>query len=675
MLSCLKIRDLAIIDELELELGPGLNVLTGETGAGKSILVSALELVLGGKGRAELVRSGARDGEVEALFDVSGDARVQRQLEELEMEAEGELVVRRVISATGRTRCFVNGKLATQQVLAELTRGLTDISSQHEHHTLSDPSTHLGYLDAFAGAGALRQRMSRAYHALRQAEAVLRDFEARLRDRDARESVLHAQLQEIRDAAPELDEDAALEQRCQRLRSVESLLRLTGEAAELLYERDDSVADGLAQAGRRVAEAAELDPALAPLSLQLEALRNQLEDAARELGRHVLSVRADPDELQRTEERLYELCRLKRRYGGSLEQVLAYLEKGQAELEELQDHGKTSETLQLARTQAFEEARSVARTLSLERQQAASKLAEAISRELDSLGMGGARIHVELLRSAEPRGADLRGTDLRGTELRGTELRGTELGHAEGGAGQGLGELSVDGARLSADGLERAEFLIAPNRGEEARSLHKVASGGELSRAMLAIKCVLADLGPAGMYVFDEIDSGVGGGMAEIIGRKVRRVASHRQVLCITHLPQIAVFADQHFKVEKSVRAGRTLSTVRRLSVKEQAEEIARMLGGLKITTKTRAAAQELLLQARQAVRRCSVSAGSVSAGSVSGRASAGPVSGGAASGGGVSGGGVSGGGVSGGAGLASARADSSRADSMRPVRAGGAVH
>jgi DNA repair protein RecN (Recombination protein N) len=691
MLSCLKIRDLAIIDELELELGAGLNVLTGETGAGKSILVSALELVLGGKGRAELVRSGARDGEVEALFDVSGDVRVQRQLQALEMEAEGELVVRRVISANGRTRGFINGKLATQQILAQITRGLTDISSQHEHHTLSDPSTHLGYLDAFAGVGALRQRMSRAYHALRQAEAVLRDFEARLRDRETREGVLHAQVQEIQDVAPEPEEDVALEQRGHRLRSVESLLRLTGEAAELLYERDDSVADGLAQAGRRVTEAAELDPALAPLAVQLEALRNQLEDAARELGRHVLSTRADPEELQRTEERLYELCKLKRRYGGSLEQVLAYLEKSQAELEELQDHGKTSETLQAGRAQALEEARSVARTLSAERQQAAGRLAAAISRELDSLGMGGARIHVELVRSAELRSSErseqlrseqlrseqlrseqLRSEQLRSEQLRSEQLRSedgvTEVGYADGGLPQGAvalqpAELSVDGARLSADGLERAEFLIAPNRGEEARSLHKVASGGELSRAMLAIKCVLAELGPAGMYAFDEVDTGVGGGMAEIIGRKIRSVAAHRQVLCITHLPQIAVFADHHFKVEKSVRAGRTVSTVRRLSAKEQAEEIARMLGGLKITPKTRAAAQELLVQARQSVRRCPVPTDAAATSGVSAS--------------GVSASGVSTSAVPKGAvskGAVSKSAVSTRSAATRPVRAGNAA-
>lgn len=566
-MSCLRIRDLAIIEALELELGPGLNVLTGETGAGKSILVSALELVLGGKGRTDLVRSGAANAEVEALFDISGDARVREHLRALELGdgGEDELVVRRVLSACGRARAFINGKLATQQALAAITRGLTDISSQHEHHTLSDPGTHLGYLDAFAGANPLRERVARAYHALRQAEAALRDFEARLRDRAAREATLEAQIREIEDAAPAPNEDAELEQTCARLRGAEGLARLTGEAAELLYERDDSVVDGLAQAGRRLAEAGELDAGIQALSAQVEGVRIQLEDAARELRRYVANIRPDPEALARTEERLYALAKLKRRYGGSIESVRSALVELRAELDALNEHASTSQGLEAARARALEEAECSARALSVERREAALRLAAAISRELESLGMGGARVHVEL-----------------------TAMAGAP------------GEITVDGARLSADGLERAEFLIAPNRGEEARSLHRVASGGELSRAMLAIKCVLADLGPAGMYVFDEVDTGVGGGMAEIIGRKICSVSKHRQVLCITHLPQIAVFADQHFKVEKSVRGERTLSSVRRLSPREQKEEIARMLGGLKITAKTRAAARELLSQARE---------------------------------------------------------------------------
>lgn len=605
-MSCLRIQDLAIIDELELELGPGLNVVTGETGAGKSILVSALELILGGKGRPELVRSGAKSAEVEALFVLEDDPRLSQALRKLELEAEGELVVRRVLSPCGRARGFVNGRLVPQPVLAELTRGLTDISSQHEHHTLSDPSTHLGYLDAFARSAALRERLSRAYAALRQAALRVREWDTRWRDRAAREELLWAQVQEIEAAA--LDADAAweeqeLEQRCRRLRSAEALLRLTGEAADLLYERDDSVVDGLAQAGRHIVEAAELDVALAPLAAQLEALRVQLGDAARELGRHVRNTRPDPEALQQAEERLYQLAKLKRRYGGNLEGVLAHLSESRAELEALSQHGTASATLELELARSFDEAQSLARMLSAERRQAAGQLGCAISKQLESLGMSGARIQVALRSHAlSPLASPAVSPDMSPTASPAAshDVSAAVSQRLARQAACAPAGFAVDGVQLSAEGLERAEFLIAPNRGEEARSLHRVASGGELGRTMLAIKCVLADLGPAGMYVFDEIDTGVGGGMAEIIGRKIRGVAHYRQVLCITHLPQIAVFAAQHFKMEKLVRAERTLSTVRRLTGKEQREEIARMLGGLTITAKTRAAARELLHQARQ---------------------------------------------------------------------------
>ncbi|HYO97322.1 MAG TPA: DNA repair protein RecN [Polyangiaceae bacterium] len=564
MLSCLRIRDLAIIDELELELGNGLNVLTGETGAGKSILVSALELVLGGKSRGELVRTGAKAAEVEALFDVSGDVGVRQQLRALDIEAEEELVVRRVLSSCGRSRAFVNGQLATQQVLARLTRGLTDISSQHEHHTLTDPSTHLGFLDSFAGVSALRQQVAGAYHALKLAQQQLDDCEKRNRERDARLDLLKSQVEDIESAAIRAGEDLELEQTCTRLRSMETLLRLTGKAADLLYEQDESVLSGLASASRRVTEAAALDASLLEIATQLDMLRSQLDDTARVLRRQLGSLRPEPEALHRAEERLYLLSKLKRRYGGSMESVRDYLNACRTELDELSGQVTTREALEAEHGRSLNAATTSARQLSLERRSAATRLAAAISAELDSLGMGGARVQVDL-RAVPGDAADI----------------------------------AVDGARLSADGLERAEFLLAPNRGEEARALSRVASGGELSRAMLAIKCVLADLGPAGMYVFDEVDSGVGGGMAEIIGRKIRSVAQHRQVLCITHLPQIAVFADQHFKVEKVVSGERTLSTVRRLTRKEQQEEVARMLGGLRITAKTRAAARELLTQAR----------------------------------------------------------------------------
>ena len=563
MLNCLRIRDLAIVDELTLDLGPGLNVLTGETGAGKSVLVGALELVLGGKAKAELVRSGAKEGEVEALFELGGDSPVREQLRAMGLGEADELVVRRVVSSSGRGRAFVNGKLATQQTLADVTRGLADISSQHEHHTLTDPRTHLGYLDAFGGLAALCERATGAYRALRSAEAARRSFAERVRDRASREAMLGSHIADIEGVAPKASEDVELERVCARLRGTEALLRLTGEAIDLLCERDDSVMSSIARIRRRVVEAAALDDGFGPLASRFESVVSELEDVARELARQARSIRPEPEALESAEARLHALSKLKRRYG-SLEAALAQLESARAELSELSQQEQTEASLELAYVAALEAARAAARALSEKRRGAALELGRSIGRELALLGMSGARVDVKLsVRAA------------------------------------GAGELAIDGQRLTAEGLETAELLIAPNPGEDARPLHRVASGGELSRAMLAVKCVLAELGPSGMYVFDEVDAGVGGAMAEVIGRKIRSVAEHRQVLCITHLPQIAVFAQHHFKVEKAVQGERTVSTVRRLTPKEQREEIARMLGGLNITAKTRAAARELLLHAR----------------------------------------------------------------------------
>jgi len=567
MLTCLRIRDLAIIDSLDVELGPGLNVVTGETGAGKSIMVDALELVLGAKGKSELVRTGAAQAEVEALFDIGQDPELKARLAELGVALdESEVVIRRVLFANGRTRAFVNGRLASAQQLAALVRGLADISSQHEHHTLSNPTTHLGYLDAFAHLSAQREATSRSYAVVKRAHEALREFETRLGDRAQREDLLRYQIREIEEVSPHAGEEVELVEQRDRLKHADTLMRLSGDAAETLYERDGSVSEALAQVALSVLEAAQLDTSLIELAHQLEGARTQLEEAARELGRYTRSIHADPEALTGVEERLHALHRLKRKYGGTLEAVVEHLSKSRGELSALTDHEGTSETMRADYDCALLAAAKCARALSAERKRAASKLAAAISKELVSLGMGGARIEVDV-----------------------SPLEGRN------------GEIEVDGARLSALGVDRAEFLIAPNKGEVARPLMRIASGGELSRAMLAIKRVLAGIGPAGMYVFDEVDSGVGGAVAEVIGRKIRDVAEHRQVLCITHLPQIAVFADHHYKVEKAVIGERTQSSVRKLSRKEQEEEIARMLGGLRITAKTRAAAAEMLKDARSA--------------------------------------------------------------------------
>jgi DNA repair protein RecN (Recombination protein N) len=564
VLTCLRIRDLAIIDTLDVELGPGLNVVTGETGAGKSIMVDALELVLGGKGKAELVRTGAAQAEVEALFDVGDDPELKARLAELGADDESEVVIRRVLFANGRSRAYVNGRLASAQQLAGLVRGLADISSQHEHHTLSNPNTHLGYLDAFAKLEKQASAVRDGYAIVKEAHEALRAFEAQVSDRGQREDLLKYQIREIEEVGPRAGEEPELAEQRDRLKHADTLMRLSADAAETLYERDGSVSEALAQVALNVLEAAQLDSSLIELAHQLESARTQLEEAARELGRYTRSIHADPETLTGIEERLHALTRLKRKYGGTLEVVIEHLARSKSELSALSDHEGTSEQLQKQYALALDSAAKLARSLSADRKRAAGKLANAISKELASLGMGGARIEVDV-----------------------SPLEGRS------------GEIEVDGARLSAHGLDRAEFLISPNKGEIARPLMRIASGGELSRAMLAIKRVLAGIGPAGMYVFDEVDSGVGGGIAEVIGRKIRDVAEHRQVLCITHLPQIAVFADNHYKVEKAVIGERTQSSVRKLSRKEQEEEIARMLGGLRITAKTRAAAAEMLKDAR----------------------------------------------------------------------------
>lgn len=580
MLSSLRIRDLAIIEDLELTLGPGLNVLTGETGAGKSIVVSALELALGGKGSSTLVRTGCTQAEVEALFEQLEPGTVAATMAELGLRQDAEapserpsdtpcdepaqLVIRRVLTASGRSRAYVNGRLVTTSQLKRVAQGLVDISSQHEHHTLTNPTTHLLYLDAYAALGERRACMQRAYEAVRRSKAALQAFHERVGNHEASVERLRSEIGELEGARLTIGEDRQLSEECQRLRNATALLQLAGSASELLYEQDGSLMDLLLQARRAVLDAERLDASLAPVQEGLDVARRHIEEVARELRRYVDSLSVRPDELALLEERLHALSRLKRKYGGSLEGALLHLERARGQLESSAHQAETADELKAAYEQAMTDAFQNARELSRRRKLAAEGLGQAIADELRSLGMGDARVLVEV-----------------------APLDGSQNG------------VELNGAGLCPNGIDRAEFLIAPNVGEQARPLATVASGGELSRAMLAIKRVLADVGPAGMYVFDEVDTGVGGATAEVIGQKIQCVARHRQVLCITHLAQIAVYADQHFLVSKIVSNGRTQTQLTQLSRREQTEEVARMLGGIQITKYTRAAAREMLRVAR----------------------------------------------------------------------------
>ncbi len=539
MLTHLRVQSLAIIDELEVAFGPGLNVVTGETGAGKSILVAALQLVLGARGRPELVRTGAERAEVEALFDVRADPGAQERAVALGFDAGAELLIRRVVEAEGRSRAYVNGRLATNSQLVALAAGLVDISSQHEHHSLVDPASHVGYLDAYAGIQAEVGQLTQAWRAWKDLADQLDALLARVRE--DRGDLVRFQLGELERAEISPDETAE----ATRLRHASALGDLCARAEERLYAGDGAVTTLLSRVTADLDAALRFDPSLAPLAEQVRGAGAELDDAARTLGRYARSVRADPTRLAELDERLHEQKRLHRKFGDDLDAARARL---RAELAELDSAGQRVSELEAARGAHREDVERRARHLSERRRAEARTLGDAITDELASLGMGEARVDV-----------------------------------------------AIADAGLGASGVDRVEFLIATNRGEDPRPLRKVASGGELSRALLAVKRVLASMGPVGVYVFDEVDSGVGGAVADVIGAKLAEVARHHQVLCITHLPQIASRGDRHFHVAKDVAGDRTRSRIRRLEGEQRVEEIARMLGGTRVSETTRGAARELL--------------------------------------------------------------------------------
>jgi DNA repair protein RecN (Recombination protein N) len=560
VLTCLRVRSFAIIEALEVELDAGLNIVTGETGAGKSILVNALQLVLGSRGRPEVVRTDAESAEVEALFDLSEEPGALAAVRELGIETDGELLVRRVVTAAGRTRAYINGRLATLAQLKEVTKGLADISSQHEHHSLADARHHLTYLDAFGKHEGLLEEVADAYERLVQAAATLEEVVTEERGRVDREDLLRFQVQEIDSLREVIESEDKFVVERERLRHVERLGSAAGDAEAQLYAEDDSICGALSRIASSVEHASTIDPDLEPMAGQIRESLVQLEDAASELGRYARDLSYDPARLAALDEQLDRLGRIKKKYGAEGDAILAHRDRAADELESLERYEERLDTCQRNVDEALETAKTMAHELRNQRRDAAAKLSAAITEELSSLGMGEAKVTVEL--------ASLEG---------------------------GPRELQVDGARLSATGIDRAELLIAPNRGEDAKPLRKIASGGELSRAMLAIKRVLADLGPASLYVFDEVDAGVGGAVAEVIGQKIHEVAKHSQVLCITHLPQISAYADAHYRVQKEVVGERTKSDITLLSDTERLEEIARMLGGVTVTEQARAAAEALL--------------------------------------------------------------------------------
>lgn len=562
MLHSLTIDNVVLIEHQVFELGPGFNVLTGETGAGKSMVVDALALVLGGRARPDAVRGGSREAEVAALFEVESGSRVSAKLEAAGVPCDGELVVRRVVQAEGRSRAFLNGKVSTAAQLADLAPDLCDIASQHESVSLTDPGTHLEYLDAFGKLEGMRDALGEKVGELATIVRAIEKVRDAERDRAEREDFLAFQLREIEDLDPAPGEESELEHERARLRHASKLRTATEGAADRLYEGEDTVCDQLARVSSELDAAAAIDQSLASVARSVASAREELADAARALARYASGIETSEERLAEVDDRWFRLQKLLRKHGPTTHELLAHRAELRTQLSELEGAEGRALELEAKRDALLAQVAAEARALSRKRRDAAATLADSIGRELAGLGMGRARVVVDVSAVPSPSAGDLP---------------------------------PVDGARLTSSGIDRVEFLIAPNKGEDPRPLRKIASGGELSRALLALKRVLAEKGPAGLYVFDEVDAGVSGAIAEVIGRAIADVARHRQVLCITHLPQIAALADQHFVVGKTEVKGRTTSSVRRLSNAERVEELARMIGGVKVGDAARHAAAELL--------------------------------------------------------------------------------
>ncbi|HJP13779.1 MAG: DNA repair protein RecN [Nitrospinota bacterium] len=567
MLRLMRISDFAIIDSLEVAFGPGLNVLTGETGAGKSIIFEALNLTLGGRGSADLVRSGAKDAVVESLFGLPatpGGKRARAALEEagIDVPPDGELIVRRRISTGERSRLYLNGALATAATLSSIAGSLVNIHGQHAQQTLLKPSTHLGLLDDFAGLTGERGSLGHLTAELREAEEELEAHRTGARERAQRADLLQFQVEELERVALSTGELESIEDELPRLRNADRLGALGQGVYEALYGDEGSIIEDLGESIRNLERLVELDPSQAPLLEQAASALAEVESLADSLRDYFGSIELDPERLEALEVRRSLLRELLRKYGNDEAECLAYLGRAQSELAAISDEAGTEARLDEAASRLREEVSRRARDLSRKRQKASGELDRGMSEALAELGLPGAVLE-------------------------------TKMGRLP-----ATGELVViegESVALRSDGIDACEFHFSPNPGEPPRPLARIASGGELSRLMLALESVLrrGDMIPT--LIFDEVDAGIGGGVAEVVGRKLQEVSENHQVLVITHLPQVACLGDRHFRIEKRTDAGRTATAIEPVEDGARIEEIARMGAGLEVTAAALRHAGEML--------------------------------------------------------------------------------
>jgi DNA repair protein RecN (Recombination protein N) len=551
MLSHIAIRDLVIVSQLELQLADGMSALTGETGAGKSILIDALGLALGEKADPGMIRSGCERAEVSACFDLAHCRAAREWLQAQALDDGDDCVVRRVLVRAGRARAYINGRAASGGQLRALGDLLVDIHGQHAHQSLLRPAAQRSLLDAYAGQQPKAAEVAELHRRWRELEQRLAELSAAREQRAERLALLHFQVEELTALGLAEGELDSLDAEQRRLANLGNLQGTAAALVELLYEGDGALRDQLGHAGTELAALADIDPKLGETRELLEGAAVQVAEAASNLRQYLDELDMDPARLAEVEDRLGRIHDLARKYRILPAQLPEALATRTAERDALEQDDQAAGGLQAARDTALADLLQAARALSEARQAAALQLGEAVTAFMQELGMGGGRFTVAV-------------------------------------------ETGPDDA-VGAGGLDQIAFQVSANPGQPLQPLAKVASGGELSRISLAIQVATAELGSIPTLVFDEVDVGIGGGVAEIVGRLLRRLGDARQVLCVTHLPQVAAQAHAHLKVQKQARDGQTFTQIQSLAADARVDEIARMLGGTEITSTTRAHAAEML--------------------------------------------------------------------------------
>ncbi len=568
MLRELSIKNFAIIDDLSVSFSEGLTVLSGETGAGKSIIINAVNLILGTRASARLIRTGTDNAEIEAFFDIDEKSPASKILKNNDLFSDDGLLIRRIISRNDRHKIYINGSIATIQMLAAITENLASISGQHAHQGLLKEDQHLLLLDQFGNLIKLRDTVTEKYHQITPLIKKLKASKTRQQNQADQIELLEFQKKEIEQADISPGEDELLELERIRLKNSELLMQTAKECQQALYTMDGSISETLYELKSKLDKAVEIDSNLSPSSDEINDIVYRIEDLSGALRDYEQSIETDNNRLETIEDRIDLINQLKRKHGGSsgtLADVDRHYKKICHELSDVQNLSGNIEIIEAELSGLYKEMVTTAVELSAKRHKSAEKFARQVEKELKNLEMLNTKFKVHITDIPSENDQD--------------------------------NWLSTENKLIVETGTDKAVFMISPNVGEDMKPLSKTASGGELSRIILALKAILAQNDSVATIVFDEVDAGIGGGIAEVVGKKIHELSRVHQVLCITHLPQIAKFGDNHYQIKKNVSKGRTSTSINRLNTEEKIGELARMLGGVEITDATLNHAKEMLNQ------------------------------------------------------------------------------